>query len=258
MALSQPTARQFEVASVKPCEPAEPNARRSSLDFGEGESLTAKYTTLRSLIAVAYNIRDLQISGAPGWMGVERYDIEAKTASNETGSAPTDPRDVTDEQRKAGDERTRERLRSLLADRFGLVVHRETREQSVYLLTVAKNGPKLKEVTGPADRHETRGGRGRSQGSAAKVEWLAGILSNITGRPVLDRTGLTGDYDWVLEWTPDTSGASKEVTGAAPLAESSVPTIYTAIQEQLGLRLEAGKGPVDLLVIDQVNRPSAN
>lgn len=90
---------------------------------------------------------------------------------------------MTDEQRKAADERTRERIRSLLADRFGLVAHRETKEQAVYLLTVAKkNGPKPKEVTTPADRHETSGGRGRSRGSAAKVEWLAGILSNGSAR----------------------------------------------------------------------------
>jgi len=173
----------------------------------------------------------------------------------------TDPHDLSDEQRKAGDDRTRERLRSLLAERFGLVVHRETRELAVYLLTVSKDGLKLKEVTTAADRHATSGGRGRSQGFAAKVEWLAGILSNITGRPVVDKTGLTGYYDWVLEWTPDAVGAiqaapSRPVGGASD--ERSAPPIITALQEQLGLRLEVGKGPVELVVIDEVRRPSAN
>jgi uncharacterized protein (TIGR03435 family) len=244
IALGQPAAKQFEIASIKPSEPAAPNTKRSSLTFGAGESLTATYTTPRSLITVAYNVRDLQISGAPGWIGTERYDIEARTAPGEIAAGPTE----------AADDRTRERLRSLLAERFGLVVHHETREQTVYLLTVAKNGPKLKEAATSADRHATSGGRGRSQGFAAKVEWLAGILSNVTGRPVLDKTGLTGYYDWVLEWTPDTALSQQ----GSPPAENSAPTIFTALQEQLGLRLETGKGPVDLVVIDQVNRPSAN
>ena len=177
------------------------------------------------------------------------------------GALSTDPRDLTDEQRKAGDDRTRERLRSLLAERFGLVVHRETRDQTVLLLAVSKNGSKLKEVTTPADRHATDAGRGRSQGYAAKVEWLVGILSNITGRPVVDKTGLTGYYDWVLEWTPDAVGATpaapaQPVAGASE--ERSAPPITTALQEQLGLRLEVGKGPVELVVIDEVRRPSAN
>ena len=135
VSLGQQAANQFEVASIKPSDPEEPNTRRSSTTFGAGGSFTASYTTLRALITVAFDVRDLQISGAPGWIGTERYDIEAKIGPREWAALSTDPRDLTDEQRKAGDDRTRERLRSLLAERFGLVVHRETREQTVLLLT---------------------------------------------------------------------------------------------------------------------------
>jgi uncharacterized protein (TIGR03435 family) len=153
------------------------------------------------------------------------------------------------------DDQWKERVRALLADRFGLVVHTETKEEPIYVLTVAKTGSKLKAVTPtPGANQGVRGDRGRSQGMAAPVSMLANTLSNIVGRPVVDKTGLTEKYDYVLEWTPDVAAAES----ADSVPANSGPTIFTAVQEQLGLKLESSKGPVDTIVIDHVDRPSAN
>ena len=237
----------FEVASIRPSDPA---GGRTALSLPGGESLTATNVTLRALISFAYDIRDPQLTGGPGWMATDRYDVTAKTAASERPAPPD--RAPTNEEILAGDNRTRERTRSMLAERFGLVVHREMREQPVYLLTVAKGGSKLKENTA-ADRHETTRGRGRNEGHAATIAMLTGLLSSATGRPVMDKTGLAANYDWVLEWSPDAGISDPDAVPA-----SSGPTIFTALQEQLGLRLEAGKAPIEMLVVDHLDRPSAN
>lgn len=236
----------FEVASIKPSDPA---GGRTALSLPGGESLTATNTTLRVLITFAFDVRDPQVTGGPAWMATDRYDVTAKTASEQ--SAPLD-RAPTNDEIVASDNRTRERTRSMLAERFGLVVHREMREQVVYLLTVAKSGSKLKE-NATADRHETTRGRGRNEGHAATIAMLTGLLSSATGRPVVDRTGLAGNYDWLLEWNADAGIVDPD---AAPAA--SGPTIFTALQEQLGLRLESGKAPIEMLVVDHLDRPSPN
>lgn len=209
---------------------------------------------LRNVITMAYGIRDFQLSGGPGWIGTDRYDITAKPERVESVGAAADPMQMTDEQRKVRDEQWKTRVRKLLAERFGLVVHTETREAPIYLLTVAKTGSKLKEVTPvPGANQGTSGGRGRSQGMAAPVVLLTNTLSNILGRTVVDKTGLTGKYDYLLEWSPDVAAAD-----ATDAAAGSGPTIFTAVQEQLGLKLESSKGPVDTIVIDHVDRPSEN
>jgi uncharacterized protein (TIGR03435 family) len=241
----------FEVASIKP---ADPDARGSSILTDRVGGLNSTNVPLRALITMAYGIRDFQLSGGPGWVGTDRYDIVAKPERVEQAATGPAPDAMTDSQRSTRDEQWKERVRTLLADRFALAIHKETKEQPIYVLTIGKNGPKLTVVTTPGNEQGTRGGRGRSQGLAATMGLLANTLSNATGRPVVDKTGLTGKYDYVLEWTPDAAAGEN---ADAPAAGTG-PTIFTALQEQLGLKLEAAKGPVDTIVIDSVDRPSAN
>jgi len=134
------------------------------------------------------------------------------------------------------------RKRALLAERFGLTVHHETKEQIIYLLSIVETGPRMKASadTGP-QRGIYREGAGQAQGFAATTAMLAGM----TDRAVIDKTGLIGKYEWTLEWSPDAEDVTR-------------PSLFTALPEQFGLKLETGKGPVDVIVIDHINRPSQN
>ena len=257
----------FDVASVKPSAGDE---HRVFIQLQPGGGLRTSGTTLKMLITQAYDMRDFQISGAPGWISSERYDIMAKSERSTTPDAggPDEMRKMTDEQRKTFQEQMRERLRSLLAERFQLTVHKETKEQPVYALVVGKSGSKLQESQskeGDGPRGMMRMGRGQLNGQGVQLPMLANMLSNQVGRPVLDRTGLKGNYDFKLEWTPDPGQSGGPFGGppppgvdAPPPPDPNGPSIFTAVQEQLGLRLESQKGPVDILVIDHVEKPSAN
>jgi len=172
---------------------------------------------------------------------------------------------MSDGQRKTYEEQMRERVRSMLADRFQLMVHRETKESAVYALVVAKGGTKLKENTDPSGRPGIMGRRrGEFTGTAAPMQLLTQMLSNQLGRPVIDKTGLTGKYDFQLQWTPDPGqnpgppGVLPPGVAAPPPPDPNGPDVFTAIQEQLGLRLESQKGPVDMIVVDRVEKPSEN
>jgi uncharacterized protein (TIGR03435 family) len=218
---------------------------------------TVSNTPLRTLIRNAYKVPDFTISGGPVWMNTDRYDIEAKVEGELRGD---DLLFV---------------LRTLLEDRFQLKVHRETKEGPVYLLTVAKGGPrlppsscvavdpsrmppppapgeKLPEIcglnrgggSGPSRLLNIVGLRIEEPDSAATVPGLTFYFSSILERTVIDKTGLTGRFDVHLEYRPELDGEG--------------PSIFTAVQEQLGLKLESGKGPVETLVIDHVERPSQN
>jgi uncharacterized protein (TIGR03435 family) len=221
----------------------------------EGERFTAINATVRQLIRAAYEMRDLQIAEAPEWVNSSRFDILAKAAAPlKMGGVPLE-------------------LRQLLADRFRLKVHNESRELPIYALVVArldgKIGPALRalhvdrcpeavaraeasarsgQAPGPpvpSQRIECglRSRPGTLTGGSITVESLAQRLSEITGRVVLDRTGLTGWFDLDVTWAPDQS-------------PDAGPSIFTALQEQLGLKLESTRGPVDVLVIDHVERPT--
>jgi uncharacterized protein (TIGR03435 family) len=168
-------------------------------------------------------------------------------------------------------------IQSLLADRFKLTVHRETKELPIYVLTVAKSGSKLHAAApaaeeniplgppmpdGPQANHSIRmNGRGDLSVMAQNLDRFADLLSHQLGRPVINKTGLTGDVDFTLRWTPD-DGRGQMPGGqppeAAPPAEANGPSLFTALQEQLGLKLESQKGPVETIVIDHVERPSEN
>jgi uncharacterized protein (TIGR03435 family) len=153
-------------------------------------------------------------------------------------------------------------VQAMLVERFGLAYHRETKEMPVYALVVGKNGPKLADSL-PDTQISNMIGRGTLESRHIKMSDLAKILAIPLGRSVVDKTGLTGDYDFTMKWTPDL-GESMKPKGLpeGPPAEapqpSDGPSLFTAIQEQLGLKLEGQKGPVETFVIDRAEKPSEN
>jgi uncharacterized protein (TIGR03435 family) len=224
-----PAALKFEIASVRP---ADPGARVSDVLLDPGEGLRIMNVPLRKIITYAYDIRDFQLAGGSGWMDVDRYDISAKTSAA-TGQA-ADQDVETDDTRRARVSRVRERLRSLLADRFHLAIHVEEKEQAILALRAAKGGSKLVEASDAPGAQQGRVSTldGHMQGNGAPVSMLATQLSMAAGQIVEDRTGLNGKYDFVLDWAEDTQ------------RQSDRPSLYTAIEEQLGLKLERAKGRV--------------
>jgi uncharacterized protein (TIGR03435 family) len=224
---------EFEVASIKPH--AGP-VTVSGGPFSSGPRVRYVAVMLTDLVTDAYGVRYEQVSGAPGWgdgpTGA-RYDIEAKAE----GDA------------KPAKEQLRQMLQSLLAERFRLKVRRETVDTPIYALVLAKGGSKLKAVDkGEGVRVRTSSAGQRIDGKAT-MEFLAQQLSIGAGRLVLDRTGLTGNYEFTLEWTPD---------NAAPADDSPSISIFTAVQEQLGLKLEPAKAPVEMLIIEHAEMPTEN
>ncbi len=238
----------YEVASVKP---NKAGSDQSRLIFPP-DGMAATNVTLQMFIRAAYGVQDYEISGAPSWLKSEKYDIEAKM----NGS-------VADElQKLSPDQRTLKRnrmLQVLVAERFKLSLHRETKELPVYALVIATSGPKLHE----AKHSVMRLGRGELTSQGVGIALLARALSRQLGRPVLDKTGLPGYYEFTLRWTPDESQTFIGFDGTiisdnARPPDSSWPSVFAAVQEQLGLKLESQKGPVEILVIDHVERPSEN
>jgi uncharacterized protein (TIGR03435 family) len=246
LACAAAAAQTFEVASIKPN--AE-NDNRVMIGIQPGGRFTATGVTLKELIGQAWNVREFQISGGPGWIGSERYDINAKAE----GVGERIPR-----------EQLRPMLRALLEERFRLKVHEESKEMPLYALVAAKSGSKLAASAGEQPGPMIRMGRGRLDVKNAPMSMLAQSLSQQLGRHIVDKTGLAGNYDFVLQWTPEPGqGGGGPFAGprspdALPPADTTGPSIFTALQEQLGLRLEAQRGPVPVIVIDQVEKPSEN
>jgi uncharacterized protein (TIGR03435 family) len=256
----------FEVASVKL------NKRESGMmRLGLwGERFLVSGLTTQGLIRETFGIQDDQIIGQPRWLNSETYDIEAKveqTVADRLNRLSFDERFVE----------YRRMLETLLADRFKLAFHRESRELPMFALVVAKKGSKIEEAK-PGDTYpegmkdlEGKGHgdvmrieRGQLVGQGIPISYLVEMLSQLgLGLVIVDKTGLTGKYDFTLKWTPDQGapkfkGADGSVQPAGPLADSFGPSLFTAMEEQLGLRLERQKGPVDVVVIDHVERPSEN
>jgi uncharacterized protein (TIGR03435 family) len=232
-------AQTFDAASIKRSAPGNPNG--STFEFLTGGGLRVKYGTLRGLIESAYDVRDFQIAGGPSWLNSDRFDI---TARSELGSAQ-----VSRAEEMVG---TRLKLRALLAERFQLIVHRETRDEQEYVLVVDKSSPKLVAArTAPDSRAGTQATCGHLTGTQASMANLVFVLSRQLRRPVIDRTGLTDRYSFELDWTPD-------VAPCAGAADNNAPSIFTALREQLGLRLDSIKGPVEAVVVDRAERPSEN
>jgi uncharacterized protein (TIGR03435 family) len=256
----------FEVATVKR------NLTGEQISSSSAQARSGRYVataaTLRRLMQTAYQLRDFQLIGGPAWMSSDRWNIEAKA---EEGSLPQPDLSLM--------------LQSLLEERFQLKLRRETRELPTYDLLVARGGHKLKlsedqSIPGPPQRGAaplpppappqrgaplprgtTFGGRGFLRATAQPLSNLIRNLSDQVGRTIVDKTGLTGLYDITLEWTPDL-GQRNPILGGPdappPAAELSGPSIFTALQEQLGLRLESSRGPVEVLVIEAAEKPTEN
>jgi uncharacterized protein (TIGR03435 family) len=241
-AAPSPDPLQFEVASVKPNTSMGGN---SGLNRGPGGSLTATNVSLRFLIAFAYDVRDFQLTGGPGWINDDRYDVVARP-----------DRDAAAAEVKSNPENAvkfRARLKALLADRFQVVVHSETREMPVAALVLARNGPHLEESK--SDGSSISGQMGLLTCKKVSMKMFAErVLSQRLGRSVLDRTGIPGDFDFKIQYVEE---ASPKSGGEAPL-DVPGPSFLTAMQEQLGLKLESQKGPVEFVIVDRAERPSAN
>ena len=200
----------------------------------------------------AYELTDDELAGGPKWTDSERYDVVA-----------TPVQDAGNEQ-VARDRQIRMMVRSLLADRFKLAMHREAREMPAYVLSVSKDGPKLTATTHPAGPQILMNGNGRMRGmtfQAAPTSFIARYLSTQLHRKVVDQTNLSGAFDCTLEWSPDMDRLAPPGADGEPAAVSSDPggpSIFTAIQKQLGLRLRMEKASVDVYIIDSVDRPSDN
>jgi uncharacterized protein (TIGR03435 family) len=230
----------FEVASIKASKPG--GGRGTSLLTDPVGRFTAENATLRTIIAFAFGVRDFQMSGGPSWLDSDRFDIVAKP------EATSNPAQVG------------QMVQSLLADRFNLKFHRETKVMPVLALVVGKNGPKLKQTKPEDDASRPnrgfQGGRGELTALGSDMGALATRLSAVLGRPVIDRTALTGKFDFKLQWRPDNRVQMKSPDESVADSETG-PSIFTAVQ-QLGLKLEDQKGPVEFIVIDSVEKPSAN
>jgi len=221
----------FEVVSIRPTAAAA--GAGTSVDLFEGGRVRIVNEPVRLLLRMAFQMQDAQIAGGPAWLDTGRYDIEAKTGSPE----------------KISRDRMGPLMLDLLTERFPLKFHRETRELTVGAPVVAAGGPKFKvKAEGESNAMNTTGGSTKSRltATAVSMELLAGYVGNRLGRMVVDKTGLSESYDFVLEWGPDES------------ADSVVPSLITALRDQLGLRLETRKRPVEVLAIDSIGRPTEN
>ncbi len=227
--LAQSTAArpEFEAASIKPHPPSDGPVRVSMA--GEHGRIRYVNVTVRACIRKAYGLRVYPLAQSGDLLSTDRYDIVAE--------APGDPSEA----------QTMLMLRALLEERFKLVVHRETKELPVFALVVGKKGPKFREVKDDGSGAEIGGGDGHQiKAHHISMKLLAGALQGYTGDPVLDETGLKGLYDLNLDFTLDENIAAEG------------PRIFEAVQDQLGLKLEARKGPVEVIVIDHVEKPSGN
>jgi bla regulator protein blaR1 len=218
-----------------------------------GGGLRVECLSLKTIITWAYEVQDYQVSDGPAWVESTRWTIIATAGAVDTGN-PIDYEKMDDAQRKRSMDLVRLRLQALLAERFHLTLRHEAREQTIYALTIAKSGTKLKESADQSRSGFLRRGRGQIEARGAQLDALAQFLAVDLLRPVVDRTGLSAHYDFKLDWSPDLPGASGS-GGRDAGADTSGPTLLTAIQEQLGLRLESRKGPVETLVIEHAEKP---
>lgn len=264
----------YDVASIKPSPP--PTGAGMIVGMRETpDGLVATNVPMLFLVQSAYGVDRLQISGAPGWLNSDRYDVDARMDSSVVDALEK----LTPDERKLA---RRKMLQSLLADRMKLVVHHESKEVQIFSLVIAKNGPKLQEskpAAAPADgTGGSAGGRGSGRGMSmgnedgmtiatfreSPMSYVAGWLQLNLRTTVLDKTGLTGVYDFKLKWMPERNksgvpaGDAPNSSPAAAASDPTGPTLLDAVQDQLGLKLESGKGPIDSIVIDHIEKPSGN
>jgi uncharacterized protein (TIGR03435 family) len=246
-AATAPTAPTFDVVSIHLSPPSPDGHNHIYSDVHDSHFRTGNLS-IRDLIQYAYNLPKSQILGGPQWLNSTMYDIDAKSGPEADARLKTISGDDAAQQKRL-------MVQGLLAERFALAAHNETRELPVYDRVLAKGGPKFQ----PSTRDGTTVDTGRSRlhvaGSDDTIGLLARELAQSQGRVVLNKTGLSGRYDLTLRWTPD--DAPPPLLNGAP-DPNAPPGLFTAIQEQLGLKLEPGKGPVEVLVIDRIEQPSPN
>ena len=235
----------FEVVSVKPNKSGE---RNSSIG-GRAGGFAATNVTAQQLIIYAYRVRNFQLASGPGWLGSDRFDIQARPPENAKQDNPA-------------------RTRALLRDRFKLVVHTDTKQEQVYALVVDRGdgrlGPQLKPSTKVCESQpgtanpcgmntSVNDAGGTLTGNGQTMEQLVAALGSFgLNRMVIDRTGLTGAFDIELKWRPENLRSADAAQG------SDLPSIFAALQEQLGLRLDSQRGPVEFLYVDSIERPTAD
>ncbi|HKO19646.1 MAG TPA: TIGR03435 family protein [Acidobacteriaceae bacterium] len=236
----------FDIVSIKPA----PAAVNGGIRTSDGLAFTGP---LNMVIRLAYNVLKFQLTGGPDWLGTQNWEIRAKSDSPDPEFAQ-----VNDAQRQALWDKDMLQLQSLLADCFQFKCHMGHKEMPVYELVPAKGGSKLKESTAEAAKRgnisvDVHGFSEHATGTAVGIDRIALILSGPTGRMVVDKTGLAGIYDFTLDWANDAPPgveASPETPGSS--------SIYTAVEEQLGLKLQPAKAPVPVLIIDRVEKPAEN
>ena len=229
----------FEVATVKRNEYSAPFDQRLGAQNGRFRGLNI---TLKDLISWAYGLKDYQVSGGPSWIQSERYDVHATTGGIATQS------DV------------RQMLQGLLADRFKLKLHDSTKEMSGFVLSVTPSGPKLKPPTPTARPYQfsTRGdvpGTNVLRGTNVPIGRLVSFVSDRVGSPIDDKTNLTGVYDYILTWSPSFDELDALNVAIAGAGDPAGPSLVTALREQLGLQLERVKTSIQILVVDESQRP---
>jgi uncharacterized protein (TIGR03435 family) len=246
----RPAFDAFEVATVKLTSPDDYGGGRV-FRMPSAHQFAVKNFSLRLLIGLAFNLTPRAITGGPAWVDSDHYDILAAT--------PGEVRPSFDEQMSM--------LRSLLTERFKLTFHHEKKEFSIYTIAIAKTGLKLKE-SAPSDEPPSlistvfpasSGGIDHISmpaTNATMAQFAAVLQRAVLDRPVVDLTGLSAKYDFDLEWTPDDTQFGGNLPPGPP--DSPKASLYAAIQEQLGLKLEATRGPIETLVVDHVEKPSAN
>ncbi len=232
----------FEVATIKPTNPDHP---ADALPLGH--RIVFPGTTVRFLLAFIYDVHDKQIVGAPDWIASEKFDFDG--VANAPGTPSLQQIQIM--------------FQKLFADRLLLSFHHEKREMPTYILTVAKGGPKLNvSPDDPTGYHSLLGmpQRGMQGHNLTMKDFASRLQSGILDRPVVDQTNLPGKYDFLLKWTPDETQFNQVGARMPPSSDAAdaPPGLFTAIQEQLGLKLAPAKAFADVLVIDHVQRPSEN
>jgi uncharacterized protein (TIGR03435 family) len=232
---AQTSAPAFAAATIKPTGPSSDG--HTHINYPPGDRFSATNITVLALMQWAYSMPERQILEGPAWLGSTRFDIQAMADNGDAMKRLTSGEDRELKYRM---------VQALLADRFQLKLHHETRALATYDLVVAKGGSKLQLTH--SNGKSIGVGRSYFNGQGLATTMIAEELSSITGRVVIDKTNLTGRYDLKLQWTPDNDAVT----------DNSAPSLFTAIQEQLGLKLESAKEPVPVLVIEHIEPPGAN
>ena len=246
-----PAEPAFDVAAIRENH-SDHTARSHIVSSPSDGHLTVMNVPMKMLLQFAFALPETRILGGPDWLNSIKFDIEAKSDS----SVDDRLRALNSDQAKLLKQKM---VQALLADRFKLVCHKETRELPVYALVAAKGGPRLQPSKSNGSTVDSSNNRINIRGGDNTVSTLAAELSKRLGRVVIDKTGIAGRYDVILNWSPD-DGTSVPPSGNSAISAATDlgPSIFTAIEEQLGLRLESHKGLVQVLVIDTIEKPSAN